>query len=157
MSRPAVLERSPIKYDIMRLYAEGKHPSEIAEIYSCEVSTAITFRTRHKFEIEALRGKVNDEWATLWVADKHKRLQDIQSDIEDINDALARLPDVLAEAMRSGSKASKARADAAIALIRTKHAAFHQIAEEMGDLKQTVDLRAKITYEVRGVSDDDLT
>jgi hypothetical protein len=127
------LEKGWRKRRLIRDLAGGeKKQIELAVVYGVQQPAISQFAKRHADEIEAVRGKLDDEWASLWVADRYNRIAEMQSDIESVDDALS-----------AGGDAEK--------LLRVKHAAFRQIAEELGQLKTTVDVNGRMTYVVEGV------
>lgn len=123
------LSRGWVKTRLIRDLATGeKTQVQLAQEYGCVQSSISEFATRNAEAIAAVRSKVEDEWAALWVADRFNRVAEMQSDIEDIG---------------STSDAQ---------LLRVKHAALRQIAEELGQLKTTVDLAGKVTYVIEGIN-----
>lgn len=116
---------------IRDLAVAEKTQVQLAREYGVVQSSVSEFSTRHADEIAAVRSRIEDEWAALWVADRFNRVAEMQSDIETITDALDGLADDK--------------------LLRVKHAALRQIAEELGQLKQVVEVGGKITYTITGL------
>lgn len=124
------LERGWAKTRLIRdLATAEKTQVQLAAEYGVRQSSVSEFATRHADEIAAVRSKIDDEWASLWVADRFNRVAEMQDDIEKISELP--VPD------RD--------------LLRVKHAALRQIAEELGQLKTQVDLSGKITYVIEGI------
>lgn len=120
----------------MRELAAGeKTQTELAREYGCTQAAVSTFASRHEEEIDALRDKLDDEWAGLWVANKRDRLAVYQSDIE-----------LLDELGLSDEKMAALKAK----LLR-------QVAEEVGDLRADVNVTGRILHHVlEGVNLSDL-
>lgn len=122
------LERGWAQARLIRdLATAEKTQVELAAEYGVGQSAISLFGTRHAGEISALKARIEDEWAALWAADKFNRVAELQSDIEDI-----------------GKGADEK-------LLRVKHAALRQIAEELGQLKTTVEVGGKVTYVIEGI------
>jgi hypothetical protein len=122
------LEAGWAKTRLIRDLATGeKTQVQLAAEYGVVQSSISEFADRHRDEITGLRARVEDEWAALWAADKFNRVAEIQSDIEDIG--------------RSDDEK----------LLRVKHAALRQIAEELGQLKTQVEVGGKVTYVIEGI------
>lgn len=125
------LERGWAKTRLIReLAAGGKTQSELAVEYGVVQSAVAAFSARHADEITALKTRIEDEWAALWAADKFNRVAELQADIESIK-------------VDGTFDVDK--------LLRVKHAALRQIAEELGQLKTTVEVGGKVTYVIEGI------
>lgn len=126
----AKLERGWARAALIRDLATGeKNQVQLAQKYGVVQSSISEFADRHRDEIASVRSKIEDEWAALWVAEKFNRVAELQSDIEEISKLP--LPDK--------------------DLLRVKHAALRQIAEELGQLKTHVEVGGKITYTITGI------
>lgn len=143
------------RYGVIREMAAGATDREIADRHDVTTKCAWNFRKRHFDAIRDMRGKLDDEFAHLWIAKKGARLAEYQADLEDINDYLMRFMETMREAIEDGDLETLSK-EMDAALLRQKAAILRSVAEEVGDLKQTVDLTAKLTYEVVGVATDDL-
>lgn len=122
------LERGWRKARLIRELAGGeKNQVELAKEFGATQPTISRFNDRHSDEIAAMRDKLDDQWATLWVADRYNRVAEMQGDIEEI-----------------GQTADDK-------LLKAKHAAFRQIAEELGQLREHIDVTGKLTYVVEGI------
>lgn len=133
MSRPpnetAPLERPYVRYELMRALATGqKTQRELAALHGVTQSAVSLFATRHKDRIEAIRGKLDDEFAHLWIAGKRARIGVYQGEAERLLDLLEAENDKGAEADRK----------TITALTRELRATQRNVAEELGDLKTTV-------------------
>lgn len=145
------------RHDVIRALAGGANSEEVAAKYGCQPETVRKFKERNKDAIEALIGKLDDQWAHLWVADKRWRMTELQRDIENINTHTGRYMEALASAIENKDFERLQYMELDPAMIRAKAALLRQAAEEMGDLKQNVDLTAKVTYTLKGVNTDDLS
>lgn len=116
---------------ILELAVDNETRSALADKYDVDQSAISHFATRHRAEIDDRRGKLDDEFFGLWIADKVNRVAEYQDDVERINTAL------------------DAETDAS--LLKAKLAVMRQVAEELGQLKTSVELTGKLTYVVEGV------
>lgn len=105
--------------------------TELAAEYGCTQSAISQFAKRHAAEIEYQRNRAADEWAGLWIADKRNRVAEYQSEVERINAALDNETDPQ--------------------LLRAKVSVMRQVAEELGQLKQEIEVTGRLTYVVEGV------
>lgn len=128
MSNPGTLERGAVcRRLILALATQEKNQVQLAAEFGVVQSSISEFATRHRDEITERRAHLDNELAGLWVADRYNRIAEMQADIEEISD----------------SKDEK--------LLRVKHAAFRQIAEELGQLKTSIDVSGRLTYVVEGI------
>lgn len=121
---------------VLELAQGDKHQRQLAAEYGCVQSAIAEFKARHLDEIESRRERLADEWAGIWIADKRSRIVEAQADVEAINDALSSEPDPQ--------------------LLRAKLAIMRQVAEELGQLTEKIELGGKLTYVVEGVNLDAL-
>lgn len=128
--------------------SETSH-SALARALGVSHQAVMMFARRHAEEIAEIRTRLEDEFVTLWIADKINRLAEIQQDVEDVNTVI-------------GSVFDPKDADAALAecadipqWIRLKHAALRAVAEELGQIpnKSSVQVEGeqKLTYNIVGV------
>lgn len=128
------LERGWRRSALIRDLAAGDQTQvQLAVKYGVTQPAVSAFRDRHEREIDAVRTQLDDKWAALWVADKFNRVAELQSDVETI----------------TGEDDEK--------LLRVKHAALRQIAEELGQLKQVVEVGGSVTYTITGLDPAALT
>jgi predicted transcriptional regulator len=128
MGQPGQLERGWRRAALIRDLATGeKTQVQLGQEYGVTQGAVSQFADRHRDEITAVRTSIDDEWAALWVAQKFNRIAEMQSDIEAIE----------------GTADEK--------LLRVKHAALRQIAEELGQLKTHVEVGGKVTYVIEGI------
>lgn len=113
--------------------------TQLAEKYDRHATQISEFKTRNADEIQAVRDAGGNLLAALWAAQKEQRIAELQRDIEAVADALDD-EDVPPDA----------------ALLRAKHSALRQIAEELGQLTVKVDTTQQVTYRLEGVNTDDL-
>lgn len=115
---------------IRDLATEEQTQVQLAAKYGVGQPTVSEFASRHRDEIAGVRARIEDKWAALWAADKFNRVAELQADVEDIGE------------------------DADEKLLRVKHAALRQIAEELGQLKQVVEVGGTVTYTITGLNPD---
>lgn len=122
------LERGWAQARLIRdLATQEKTQVQLAAEYGVTQSSVSEFASRHADDIAGVRSRIEDEWAALWAADKFNRVAELQSDIEGLD-----------------STADEK-------LLRVKHAALRQIAEELGQLKTHVEVGGKVTYVIEGI------
>jgi predicted transcriptional regulator len=121
---------------ILELAQQEKTQVQLAREYGVTQGSVSEFATRHADEITHQRSKIEDEWIGLWIADKRNRVAEAQADVDAINAALQGLPDDK--------------------LLRTKLAIMRQVAEELGQLRDIVEVGGKLTYIVQGVAPETL-
>ncbi len=135
-ARKGHLERGWVKHRLIRDFALGeKTGRELAEIYGVSANSISTFKRRYALEIEEVRNNLADEYASVWVADKMKRIQEYQE---------------AAEKMANGS--SPRNAEVLVSILKA-------VAEELGQLpaRTQVNVSTETTvYEIVGVSADDI-
>lgn len=128
----ANLERGWAKARLILELAQGeKTQVQLAREYGCDHSGISRFASRHADEIETRRTDLANEWAGLWVTEKRSRMAEYQDDVEAINNALTDEPDEK--------------------LLRAKLAIMRQVAEELGQLKDVVQLEGQLTFRVDGI------
>jgi len=129
-----------LRRDLIRDLAEGKLTQvELAEKYGVVQSSVSEFKSRHKEEIEAVRNNLEDEFAGIWIANKERRLAELSSDVEHINES---------ELGKRDPQWAK-----------VKQSALKQAAEELGQIPNRISVQVgdvHVRYEVAGVNLDDL-
>lgn len=124
-----------VGYNLVQDFAFSQMTQEqLAEKYEVSQHSISAFKKRNKERIEAVKAAPDDELAGLFLAQKKARIAEYTRDIEEIN--------------------SLDNVDAATR--RTKHTALRSIAEEMGHLKQSVDVNGEVQYVLKGVDVDKL-
>lgn len=120
----------------MRELAAGeKTQTQLAKEYGCTPGAVSIFASRHEEEIQALRDKLDDEWAGLWVASKRDRLAVYQNDIEMLDEL--------------------GMTDERMAALKAK--LLRQVAEEVGDLRADVNVTGRVLHHIlEGVNLNDL-
>jgi len=150
--------RGHIAYSLIQdLARQEKRVSRLARDYGVSESAIRQFRDRKAVEIAAARKHIENEFETLWIADKVKRLAEYQDDVERINESL---PDgVLVGLTMEGDgdepKTIVIEDKGTTALLRTKAKLLRNAAEEMGQLPARTNIQVvapqTIVYEVAGV------
>jgi hypothetical protein len=131
------LERGWAKASLIRELAAGeKTRKQLGAEYGVAQSNITRFADRHVDAIEKVRAHLDDEWAGLWIANKRNRVAEYEADVERINASLDLVPDK--------------------DLLRTKQSALKQVAEELGQLKQEIEVGGGLMFTVRGIDLKDL-
>lgn len=134
----AKIARGWAKHALIRdLAAAELNQVQLGAKYKVTQSAISMFNTAHSEAITALRAKLDDEWAGVWIASKLNRVVECQDDVEAINEALNLEKDPQ--------------------LYRAKLAVMRQVAEELGQLKQEIEVSGKLTYVVDGIDVSKLT
>ena len=135
-ARKGHLERGWVKHRLIRDFALGeKSGRELAQIYGVSPNSISAFKRRYALEIEEVRNNLADEYASVWVADKMKRIQEYQE---------------AAEKMASG--ASPRNQEVLFSILKA-------VAEELGQLpaRTQVNVSTETTvYEIVGLDPDDI-
>ena len=105
---------------------------DIAERYGYSEQSISLFKTRNADRIAAVQADEQNAYAGLWIADKAARVAAYEADVERVDEFLA-----------DGAPTAD--------LMRVRHSALRSAAEELGQLKQTVETTQRITYAVEGV------
>lgn len=130
---PLILERGHVRLALIRDLAGGEHTgAKLAKKYGVCAQAISEFKRRHEAAIAEVRGKLDDEFAGLWVARKAARLAEYENDLLCIQEAI----ELAAEA--AGDDAPPpVPAD----LLRAKHRALRAVAEELGQLPTRMDVQ----------------
>lgn len=122
---------------VIRSIASGVQNREIAKHCNVQPHAITMFKKRHAREIDEMRDRLDEEFAGLWIADKEKRLGELQELIDILDTAYAQFPD-----------AEYARAKATL---------LKQASEELGQLppRQQV-VSAHVNHTIEGFTSDDL-
>lgn len=128
--------------------ADGKETQTfLANKYGVSQPMVSRFAAEHADEIADLRGKVEEAYAGLWIADKKARAAVYQEDA----DTVTQLLENVGTGMRSNKEAAE--------LLRARAAALKAVAEELGDLPVRVKLEGganPVRHVLEGVDTDDL-
>lgn len=143
MGAPVVLERPHVRLQLIRELAKGEATQrELGQRYGVTQPAIANFAKRHAARIDEVRGKLDDEFAGLWIAQKANRIEVLQGQVDDI-----------AEMMSDPEKAARAGVQAA-EMFRTAQSALRAVSEELGQLPaRTVrhEGGVSVRYEVAGV------
>jgi hypothetical protein len=132
----------------------------LAQALGCSEGAIQHFTERHLDEILAERERVTEELSRLWIADKLNRLSEYQQDVEDINGILEEKLDRAAPAPydpldpANDGRATPSATDDLPVWLRAKAAIMRQVAEELGQLPQRVNVQvggSLVTYKIEGV------
>lgn len=133
---PRVIDRGHIRLKLLRELALGeKNQVQLASEYGVGQSAISMFATRYSDQIEEIRGKLDDEFAGLWIAQKANRLAAYQQDVDDVD-----------------SDEDKNTAE----WRRIKHNAVKSVAEELGQIpnKSTIQHEGTVIHKYEGVDPD---
>lgn len=131
-SRAYRLNRGSTKYRLQRALAEDKYSQrELAKQFGVSQQAISLFKTKWSEVIEEIRQDTENEFAGLYLADKKNRIAEYLQSVEDLSD-----------------KPQYAR---------SHHNALRSIAEELGQLRHNVESNVNVTYDMPGVSKEDLT
>jgi hypothetical protein len=152
MPEQGKLEKPWVRLPLMRALAAGeKTQTALAAEYGATQPSVSDFARRHADEITALREKLDDEWAGLWVATKRNRLAVYQESIERISGALEKFW----ESYEGEPTESTLTEDGKLTTVQAK--LLRQVAEEVGDLRQDVNVTGQMLHHViEGVDLGDL-
>lgn len=138
--------RGHLKRALMIDLASGELSLErLGAKYGVTAPAVLHFRDRNLEEIAEIKKAIDDgvraEIAGLWIADKTARIASYQSDV-----------DLLTDQLEDGTLEP---ADFRGAL-KVKAQVLKQVAEELGDLRVSVDLGGEVRYSVNGVNPEEL-
>lgn len=126
---------------LMDIAMDELSDAEIGKKYGCSSQNVTQYRTRHSDTIAAYRKEFAEGVSTkligLWITDKARRLESIQS-----------MAELLEQSFVEGKALDPGTAKVYLAAIR-------QAAEELNELKQNV--QAEVRYEIVGVDPSDVT
>lgn len=124
------IERGRHKLTLIRDLAAGEETqTQLAGKYGVTQGAISQFASRHAVEIERVVGKLDDEFAGLWIANKAARIAEYQQMVADIDE-------IVAESTVDG-RINIVDAD----VLRTKLATLRQVAEELGQLPARVTVK----------------
>lgn len=138
MAEHGALEKPWVRAKLIRDLARGENTQrELAARYGCTQQSISDFGKRHVERIAELAGRLDDEFADLWAADKRNRLAVLQSQIEDIADTMAD-PE---QAARAGMQAAE--------MHRVQQQALRAIADELGQIPGRVQVQHSGQLDIR--------
>jgi hypothetical protein len=140
------LERGRHRLELIRDLAAGEeNQTQLAGKYGVAQSSISEFAKRHAEEIRTVVGKLHDEYAGLWIANKANRVAEVQGMVEDIE---GMIDDAIKNALPVD-----------LDLFRIKMAALRQVSEELGQLpaRVTVKHEGSVKMIVEGVDLANLT
>ena len=138
MAESGALERGHVRARLIRELATGEHTQvELARRHGVDQSAISRFASRHAERIADVAGKLDDEFAGLWIAGKAARIAEYQQQVDDIAD----LMDDPERAARAGVQAAE--------MFRTAQAALRAVSEELGQLPARVQVQHSGSLDVR--------
>ncbi len=150
-------------------------PRELASRYGLTQAELRAFKRDNAYEVALVRVDHENEFAGLWITKKRDRLAETQDVVERAQTQLAawdELVEQLQDALRDPDNAPPSFVHAAMALrggrgdvrspapelMKVVLKALRQAAEEMGDLKQDMNLNVTgVRHEIVGIENKDLT
>jgi transcriptional regulator len=142
--RSLPLERGWVRQRLIRELAEGlKTQEQLAEEYGTTRVSISKFKQRHMTAIEQQKTDFEDEFRSLWIAQKALRLAELQADIEELDEQF----ELDGAAFHEDKKA-------ALDAKKVKHNALLQAAKELGQIPSaagvTVETK-RVTFTIPGV------
>lgn len=136
MAERGALERPHIRLQLIRQLATGEHTqTDLAARYGVSQPSISEFAARHAERIADVAGKLDDEFAGLWVAEKANRIAHLQAQVEQIADMLG------ADDLRVGVSYAE--------VARTQQQALRAIADELGQIPAKVQVQHSGQLDVR--------
>lgn len=132
------------RLEVIRLLASGMSAVEVAVRYNVPASAMTAWQDENLHEIDMVRKDIDSPFAGLWISKKEYRLAELQEDLQELNVRLARATDDVDF----------------VRLIRAKHRALYQAADEMGQLPtkaQPVKEGNALHYVIEGLPEGSLT
>lgn len=141
------LEHPAHRQKIIRELAGGEMQAEIARRYDVTPQAVSLFVKRHAERIAQVAGRLDDDFAGLWVADKAQRLAVLQAQVDDV-----------LELMADPDRAAKAGVQQA-EMLRVVQSGLKQTAEELGQLPGRVSVThsGSLSVSLNGVDVSALT
>lgn len=131
---------------IIELAKNEKSQDQLAKQFNSTQSGISQFKKRHAAEIEEARGRLMDEFVSLWAAIKSDRIAEYMQDIQDCNALI-----------REEIEMSEPDSELISRHMRSKHRAIRSIAEELGQIPRAMDLKLdgkQLEYIIQGVDLD---
>jgi phage terminase Nu1 subunit (DNA packaging protein) len=128
---PRGVIRGAVKWGIIRDLAEGKSQKSIGRMYGLAQSSISEFAATHADEVDEVRGKLEDAYEGLWIADKKRRLAEYQAVAEEMRD-------LESESVAMGKVT-------VVEARRAQMAALRSVADELGAIPQRVQVEGGTT------------
>jgi len=131
------LERGWVRHKLQRELALGeKDHGQLAREYGVKSTAIMEFKKRHQSAIDEMIRDLDNEFTSLWIADKATRLAVLQLDVEELDE--------------EEWDDAKSRLDA----VKVKHGALMQAARELGQIPSTAGVKVETpaaTFHIVGV------
>jgi predicted transcriptional regulator len=138
-----------VRLEVIRLLAAGElNQTEIAERYGVASNTVSDFAKKYSAQILEVRGKLDDEFAGLWIAQKAARIAEYEDMIGELGKII--------EASENDPAIVRAQVSS---LFRAQQAALRSVAEELGSLPTRQEIKiqsAPVIYRIEGVEVENL-
>lgn len=161
MAEHGALERPHVRLALIRALAAGQAVPELAARHGASRQSVHEFKKRHAAAIADVAGRLDDEFAGLWVASKAARLATYQGQIEHIASLLD--PDTLDEALAADAETERQRSAgvnvSTAELMRTQAQALKAIADELGQIpaRMQIEHSGALAIQVNGIDVSELT
>lgn len=155
MASPGALERPHVRLQLIKQLAAGDQTrAALARLHGVSGEAIRQFADRHAPRITELQGKLDDEFAGLWVADKANRLAHYQQQIEDVAAILEAEPEIDEGKASRGAGVNVSTAE----LMRVQASALRAIADELGQIpaRMQVEHSGSLAIQINGVDLDAL-
>ena len=144
---------------ILALAHQQGRKADLAGEFGISPSTLTRFIARHKEEIEAVRAGTEQRMTDLWIADKGARMAAYQRDVDVVE---AEIESVVADRSSQDGDVFPGEGDARLVdtsdqlgrLMRAKHRALRQAAEELGQIPSKVQINVggeRVKHVLEGV------
>lgn len=132
---PRGVIRGAVKWGIIRDLAEGKSQKSIGRMYGLAQSSVSEFAAKHADEVDEVRGKLEDAYEGLWIADKRRRVAEYQDIASEMGEA-GRTNEIAADDDEDGNH--QRAYISTVEARRAQMAALRSVADELGAIPQRV-------------------
>lgn len=153
---PRGVIRGAVRWGIIRDLAEGKTQSSIARMYGLSQALISNFNRDHADEIGEVRGKLEDAYEGLWIADKRRRVAEYQDIATEMGEA-GRTNELAVEDDDDGT--NQRAYISTVEARRAQMAALRSVADELGAIPQRVQVeggQTPVRHVLEGVNTEDL-
>lgn len=137
---------------------------ELARRYGVTGAAISNFAKKHAEAIAAAKQRIDDEFAGMWIVQKKSRLAELEQDVDNINGSETARKEAVTAALGDTLDVQAAIAESEglkpdPVLLRVKHKALRQAAEELGQLPARVTVEigdTHVRHEIVGVDLDEV-
>lgn len=158
------LERPWVRVELIRKLAQLGSPHavkgqttqrQLARHYGVTDRAMTLFKQRHEYEIADVKRDMENRLSALWISDRENRLASYQDLYEQLSDVVKnQLPNGTQLFDAEGEPVRVVEVDNGV--VRTAAHLLRNVAEEMGHLRQIVDVNAKVNYTINGIDPEKL-